>query len=154
MNPLLPNDETWMRMALSLAESAALQGEVPVGALVVCEGLIVSSAFNLRETRQSPTAHAEILAIEQASNSRSSWRLNNATLYVTLEPCMMCLGAAILARIDTIVFGAFDPKGGACGSAFQLHDHPRLNHHPQLRSGVLAEESSQLLKSFFQARRS
>jgi tRNA(adenine34) deaminase len=139
-----------MREALALADMAALSGEVPVGALIVdANGEIVGTGRNRREQVQDPTAHAEILAIREAAEKTGAWRLAGCTLYVTLEPCAMCAGAAVLARIERLVFGASDPKGGFCGSLGDLTRDPRLNHRLEVRGGVLADEAGARLKSFF-----
>ncbi|MEO8277972.1 MAG: tRNA adenosine(34) deaminase TadA [Thermoanaerobaculia bacterium] len=143
-------DEKWMREALALADEAALRGEVPVGALIVAaDGTVVGNGRNRRESDQDPTAHAEIFAIRQAAASLESWRLVGCTLYVTLEPCAMCAGAVVLARIRRLVFGATDPKGGFCGSLGDLVRDPRLNHRLEVTGGVLAEEAGLRLKRFF-----
>lgn len=146
-----------MREALLLARQAAARGEVPVGAVVVTgTGGLVGSGQNRREIDRDPTAHAEMEAIRRAAAKLAAWRLAGCTLYVTLEPCAMCSGAAVLARIERVVYGAADPKGGFCGSPEALGDlvrHPRLNHRLEVRGGVLAEESSALLKGFFAALR-
>lgn len=143
-----------MGKCLALAEQAAAIGEVPVGALVVgSQGQIISEAYNLRETRQNAIAHAELMALEIACQKLSRWRLWDCTLYVTLEPCFMCAGAIILARIPRVVFAAHDPKSGAAGSLANVLDDNRLNHKCEVVSGICAEESSLLLKSFFKIRR-
>lgn len=142
-------DNTYMAIALEEARKAAGMGEVPIGAAVVCEGAVVSRAHNLRETRTDPTAHAELLAIAQASRSLRRWRMSDCTVYVTLEPCPMCAGAMHQARISRLVFGAMDPKAGAVGSLYDLSDDERLNHRFEVTSGVMAEASSALLKEFF-----
>jgi tRNA(adenine34) deaminase len=150
---LSTQDERWMREALALAGQAAALGEVPVGAVIVTgEGELVGSGQNRRELDRDPTAHAEMEAIREAAAKLAAWRLAGCTLYVTLEPCAMCAGAAVLARLQRVVFGASDPKGGFCGSPESLGDlvrHPRLNHRLDVRGGVLGEESSALLKRFF-----
>ncbi len=128
-------------------------GEVPVGAVVVREGRIVSQAFNLRETLHDPTAHAERIALELAGRALGTWRLDGCTLFVTLEPCPMCAGAIILSRIDRVVYGAVDPKAGACESLYQLVSDPRFNHRAQVTAGFLKEECGAILTQFFQARR-
>ncbi|MEO7794461.1 MAG: tRNA adenosine(34) deaminase TadA [Thermoanaerobaculia bacterium] len=143
-------DERWMREALVLAGQAAAMGEVPVGALVVtAEGAVVGTGWNRREQAQDPTAHAEMLAIRDAAAATGAWRLGGCTLYVTLEPCAMCAGAAVLARIERLVFGAADPKGGFCGSLGDLVRDPRLNHRLEVQGGVLADEAGAKLKGFF-----
>ncbi len=146
-------DVDFMRVALVEAKSALMAGEVPVGALLVMEGEIVSRAHNRPIALADPSAHAEILAIREAAARRGNYRLTGATLYVTLEPCLMCTGAIIQARIDRLVFGALDPKGGAVLSLYQVGSERKLNHSFQVRGGVLEEESSGLLKAFFRERR-
>lgn len=141
--------EFYMRKALRQAELAAKHGEVPIGAVLVREGEILSRAYNLRETRQSPTAHAELLAIEKAAKKIGSWRLNHTQLYVTLEPCVMCWGTILLARIPRVYFGAKDPKAGVCGSLLSLHEDRRFNHHPNLVSGILEADCGAILSHFF-----
>jgi len=146
-------DEEYMNMALELAESAAAIGEVPVGAVIVHENQVIARQFNRRECNQNPLAHAELLAIEEASQKLGRWRLQGCTLYVTLEPCIMCAGAIINARVDKVVFGAKDPKGGAVNSLYQLLSDPRLNHRPVVVQGVYEETCSHLLSSFFSSLR-
>lgn len=141
-------DEFYMRMALKQAEQAGIKGEVPVGAVVVSGDRVLSLAHNLRETDYSPVAHAEILAIEQASKQLKSWRLNDCTIYITLEPCPMCAGAIINSRISRVVYGAADEKAGAAGSVINIFDMP-FNHRPAIRPGVLQEECSRLISEFF-----
>jgi tRNA(adenine34) deaminase len=144
----------YMQRALELAAQAEANGDVPVGAVVVnSDGRIVSEAFNRRENRKDATAHAELLAIQQLAGSELSWRLSGYTLVVTLEPCVMCAGAAILARLDRVVFGAHDPKAGAMGSWLSLHDRAELNHKVLLEPGVLGDESASVLREFFKKRR-
>ena len=138
----------YMQRALELAKIAALEDEVPVGAIVVCDGEIIGEGYNRREMDNNALAHAELEAIYAACRTLGCWRLSNCTLYVTLEPCPMCAGAIINARIQTVVFGAFDPKSGACGSVVNLFELP-FNHKPNIVSGVLAEESKELLQAFF-----
>ncbi len=143
-----------MRRALELAAAAAALGEVPVGALVVDDaGTILAEAGNARERTGDPCGHAELLAIRAAAVTRGGWRLDRTTLYVTLEPCAMCAGAILLARIPRVVYGASDPKGGYCGTVGDLSANPRLNHRFGVVAGVLAEESSTLLAAFFAAMR-
>lgn len=142
-------DKLFMNLALREARKAAKRLEVPVGAVIVHEGLVVSRGFNKRETGADPTGHAEMLAIRAASKRLGSWRLSGTTLYVTLEPCLMCMGAIIQARVGRLVFGAFDPKAGACGSLYDLSSDKRLNHRVHVTSGVFDAESEALLKSFF-----
>ena len=146
-------DEEAMREALELARGAAERGEVPVGAVVVHEGRVVGRGANAREGAHDPTAHAELLAIQDAARTLGRWRLSGVTLYVTLEPCAMCAGAMVLARIDRLVYGASDPKAGACGSLLDLSADPRLNHRFPVARGVLGEEAGELLRAFFRARR-
>jgi tRNA(adenine34) deaminase len=147
-------DVAMMRRALELAREASAIGEVPVGAVVVHQGRIVSQAHNLRETLNDPTAHAECLALALAGRSLGRWRLDGCTLYVTLEPCPMCAGAIGLSRIDRLVYGAADPKAGACRSLYRLVDDPRMNHRVRQTPGVLAEECGALLSEFFSTHRS
>ena len=142
-----------MRQALAEAQRAAAMDEVPVGAVIVHERQIIAKAHNQVEMLKDPTAHAEILALTQAANALNQKWLYDTTLYVTLEPCSMCAGALVLARVKRLVFGARDPKTGACGSVLQITDHPQLNHRLAIHSGVLEEECSRLLKDFFDAKR-
>lgn len=141
-------DEYFMSLALEQAKKAFELDEVPVGAIIVQNDVVIASGYNLRETKKRAVAHAELLAIEQACEQLGGWRLPNCTLYVTLEPCPMCAGAIINARIDRVVFGAFDYKAGSCGSVINLFEL-EYNHKPQLETGVLQEQCSQLLKDFF-----
>ncbi|HOP40585.1 MAG TPA: tRNA adenosine(34) deaminase TadA [Geobacteraceae bacterium] len=143
------DDHYWMGLAIREANKAAARGEVPIGAVVVRDGVVLGRGYNLREKSLDPTSHAEMTAIRRASKKARSWRLLGATLYVTLEPCPMCMGAIILARLDRIVFGCHDPKAGAAGSLYDLSDDPRLNHRVELSAGVRTEECSELLRSFF-----
>jgi tRNA(adenine34) deaminase len=142
-----------MRLALREAERAAEAGEVPVGAVVFSGDELVAKAHNQRETLQDPTAHAEMLAITQAAGALESWRLEGCTLYVTLEPCAMCAGAIVLARIDRLVYGAPDPKAGACGGALTVIPHESLNHRPDVTGGVLGPACGEVLRQFFRSRR-
>ncbi len=142
-----------MRLALREAERALDHDDVPVGAVVVRDGEVVGAGHNERELRADPTAHAEMIAIRQAAATLRSWRVLDAVVYVTLEPCAMCAGALVLARVPRIVYGARDPKAGAAGSVLDLMDVPQLNHRPQCQGGLLAEESSALLRTFFADRR-
>jgi tRNA(adenine34) deaminase len=142
-------DEQWMRVALEEAAKATAIGEIPIGAVIVRDGEILTKAHNYRELWQDPTAHAEIVAIRAAASALGSWRLTDTTLYVTVEPCAMCMGALILARIPRLVFGTRDPKAGACGSVFDLSTESRLNHHVLVMGGVLEEECQVLLQHFF-----
>ena len=148
----MKNDEIFMREALSLARSAAELGEIPVGAVVVREGEIIGRGHNLRQTRASATAHAEVLAIEEACSAVGSWRLSGCTLYVTLEPCPMCAGALVNSRIDRVVFGCRDALAGACGSVINLGAYP-FNHSFELTGGVLDREAAELLSEFFKEKR-
>jgi len=145
--------EGWMRQALDLAREAGARGEVPVGAVAVFEDRIVGRGANAREAARDPTAHAELLAIQEAARALGRWRLGGVTLVVTLEPCAMCAGAMVLARIDRLVYAADDPKAGAAGSLMDLSGDPRLNHRFPVERGVLADEAGELLKAFFRARR-
>ena len=142
-----------MAAALDEARAAALAGEVPVGAVVVRDGAIIARAANRTVRDQDPTAHAESIAVREAARAMGSWRLAGCTLYVTLEPCAMCAGALVLARVDRVVFGAWDDKAGMAGSVGDLLRHPRLNHRADVLGGVAAEESSALLRAFFTTRR-
>jgi tRNA(adenine34) deaminase len=146
-------DERHMRLALGEAELARAHDDVPIGAVVIRDGEVLARAHNERELRQDPSAHAEILALRRAAELVGSWRVLDAELYVTLEPCAMCAGAIVLARVPRVVFGATDPKAGACGSVLDVLDQPMLNHRPEVAGGVLAAESATLLRSFFAARR-
>jgi tRNA(adenine34) deaminase len=146
------DDEDYMRRALQLAAQAGAEGDVPVGAVLV-SGDLVLDAKNEKETRPDPTAHAEILVLREASERLRAWRLGEATLYVTKEPCVMCAGAMVAARIKRLVYGARDPKGGADGGAFDILRSPRANHRLDVRSGVLEEEAADLLRRFFEERR-
>jgi tRNA(adenine34) deaminase len=148
-----PRDEYFMRLALREAARALEHDDVPIGALVVRDGEVIGSGHNEREVRADPTAHAEMIALREAARAIGSWRVLEAVLYVTLEPCAMCAGAIVLARVPRVVFGATDPKAGAAGSVFDILDEPRLNHRPQVAAGLLAEESADLLRSFFEPRR-
>ena len=142
-----------MQEALSLAREAATDGDVPVGAVIVREKAVIARASNRTVRDQDPTGHAEILAIREASRVVGDWRLSGCTLFVTLEPCAMCAGAIVLARLDRVVFGAFDDKAGMAGSVGDLLRHPRLNHRPQVQANVLAAETGMLLSEFFRRRR-
>ena len=150
---LIRSDEDGMRAALREAEAAARADEVPVGCVIVHDAMVIGRGRNQVEELQDATAHAEIVAIGAASNALKSWRLSECTLYVTLEPCSMCAGAIVLARIDRLVYGARDPKAGACGSVLDVIHEPRLNHRVQVDEGVLAGECSALLKEFFARKR-
>ena len=142
-----------MREALRLAQAALADDEVPVGCVIVHEGRAVGRAHNQRERLRDPTAHAEMIAITQAAEALDSWRLGGCTLYVTLEPCAMCAGGMVLARIDRLVYGAADPKAGAVESVFRLLDEPRLNHRVRVTGGVMAEACGAVLSEFFRSRR-
>jgi tRNA(adenine34) deaminase len=143
----------FMQIALEEAEQAMREDEVPIGAMIVHEGRVIARAHNQREHLHDPTAHAEMIAITQAAESLGSWRLDGCTLYVTLEPCPMCAGAIVQARIPLVVYGATDPKAGAVESLFRLLDDSRLNHRCETISGVMAEPCGQILSRFFQAQR-
>jgi tRNA(adenine34) deaminase len=149
----LGRDARLMGMALERAREAERHGDVPIGAVIAREGEILAAAGNERELRGDPTAHAEILAIRAASEALGGWRLPETTLYVTLEPCAMCAGAVVLARIPAVVFGAPDPKAGAAGSVLDVLGEPALNHRPAVRGGVLGEDCAALLRDFFDSRR-
>jgi len=146
---MLDEHSRYMQYALREAEAAYDAGEVPVGCVIVHEGEIIGKAHNQRETLQDPTAHAEILAITQAAARLRSWRLENTRMYVTLEPCAMCAGAIVLARIPEVFYGADDPKAGCSGSLMNLLDDPRLNHRPRLHPGLMAEPCGLILSDFF-----
>ncbi len=150
---LILDDERGMRAALQQAERSGERDEVPVGCVIVHDGFVIGRGHNQTEGLQDATAHAEILAIGAASNTLGSWRLNECTMYVTLEPCAMCAGAIILARMGRLVFGAHDPKAGACGSVLDVIHEPRLNHRVPVTSGVLAGECGAILREFFQRKR-
>ncbi|MGP3610774.1 tRNA adenosine(34) deaminase TadA [Anoxybacteroides rupiense] len=143
------NDEYYMQLAIEEAKKAEKIGEVPIGAIIVKNGEIIASAHNLRETEQRAIAHAEILAIDQACEAMGSWRLEDATLYVTLEPCAMCAGAIVLSRIKRVVFGASDPKGGCAGTLMNLLQESRFNHQTEVVGGVRQEECGRILSDFF-----
>jgi tRNA(adenine34) deaminase len=151
--PLPSDDEAAMRMALAEAAKAPAHGDVPVGAVVVVDDIVVASRHNERELRGDPTAHAEILALRDAASRLGSWRLDRATVVVTLEPCPMCAGALIVGRVGRLVFGATDLRAGACGSLYQLCSDPRLNHELPVTSGVLSAQAGELLVRFFADRR-
>jgi len=142
-----------MARALELAQMASTHDDVPVGCVVVVDGRIVAEGENRREIDHDPTAHAEVVALRRAAHELGRWRLDDATVYVTLEPCVMCAGALLNARVARVVFGAYDEKAGACGSRYNVLQDPRLLHEPSLLGGVCAEEASQLLTEFFAARR-
>lgn len=142
-----------MRLALREAERALEHEDVPVGCVIVLEGEVIAAARNERELREDPTAHAEILALREAAKHVGRWRLDGCALYVTLEPCAMCAGAVVLARLPRVAFGATDPKTGAAGSVFDVLAEPRLNHRPEVAGGLLADESADILRAFFASRR-
>jgi tRNA(adenine34) deaminase len=146
-------DATWMAEALAEARKAAAEGEVPIGAVVVHDSRVVGRGRNAREGRRDPTAHAEVLALQEAARSLGRWRLSGATVYATLEPCPMCAGALVNARVDRLVYAVPDPKAGAAGTLFDVPRDPRLNHRVEVASGVLAAECGELLSSFFRSRR-
>jgi tRNA(adenine34) deaminase len=147
-------DEQYMKIAIDQARIAEENGDVPIGAVIVHSHQIIAKACNQREQLQDPTAHAEIIALTQAAAALENWHLNDCTIYVTLEPCCMCAGALVLARIDRLVYGCDDPKTGAVKTLYNIPQDPRLNHRVEVTSGVLANECAQLLKSFFLLRRS
>ena len=142
-----------MRLALREAALAAEHEDVPIGAVVVRDGEVIGTGHNERELRGDPTAHAEMLALREAAARTDGWRILESVIYVTLEPCAMCAGAIVLARVPRVVFGALDPKAGAAGSVLDVLDTPQLNHRPQVQSGLLGEECAQLLRAFFATRR-
>jgi tRNA(adenine34) deaminase len=151
---IMPKDQhtqdlTFMRMALEEAARAPTVGEVPIAAVIVRDNHILSQTHNYRELWQDPTAHAEIIAIRAAAAALGTWRLTDTTLYVTVEPCSMCIGAIILARVSRVVFGAWDQKGGACGSVFNIPAEPRLNHQVLVTGGILDQECQSLVQTFF-----
>lgn len=148
-----PDDERWMSVALAEARAAALAGEVPVGAVIVHEGVDIARSGNRTVRDHDPTAHAESLVVRAAAASLGTWRLSGCTLYVTLEPCAMCAGAIVLARLDRVVFGAWDERAGMAGSVADILRHPRLNHRPQVLAGVCRQECAEVLTEFFRAKR-
>ena len=147
------NHETWMRQALAQAAEAQAAGEVPIGAVVVSNDQVIARGHNLKETLQDPTAHAEIIAIREAASKQHSWRLEDADLYVTVEPCPMCMGAMLQARVHRVIFGVFDPKAGAAGSVVDLSMCKQFNHTIEVIDGVMEKECRQLMQDFFQHRR-
>jgi len=149
----MADDARWMTAALERARLAERAGDVPIGAVIVREGAVLAEAENRTERAQDPTAHAEVLAIRAAAAAIGSWRLTGCTLYVTLEPCAMCAGAIVLARLDRLVFGAWDPKAGMVGSLGDIVRHARLNHRAQVLGGVSEDECAALLRAFFGSRR-
>jgi tRNA(adenine34) deaminase len=148
-----PRDDYFMRLAVREAERALEHDDVPIGAVLVSDGELVAAAHNERELRQDPTAHAEIVALRAAARAAGTWRLLDTALYVTLEPCAMCAGAIVLARVARVVYGASDPKAGACGSVLDVLGEPRLNHRPDVAGGLLAAECGEMLSVFFASRR-
>ena len=148
-----PRDEYFMRMALREAERAPEHDDVPVGCVVAREGEMIAAARNERELRGDPTAHAEILALREAAKAAGGWRLGGAVMYVTLEPCAMCAGAIVLARVTRVIYATTDPKAGAAGSVLDVLGERRLNHRPEVAGGLLAEEAADLLRAFFASRR-
>jgi tRNA(adenine34) deaminase len=147
------SDERLMATALAAAEAAVAHDDVPIGAVVAREGEVLTAAGNERELRGDPTAHAEVLAIGEAARKLGGWRLSGCEIYITLEPCAMCAGAIVLARLDRVVYGAADPKAGAAGSVLDVLGEPRLNHRPQVEAGLMADRSAALLRQFFTPRR-
>lgn len=146
-------DSRFMQMAIRQAQIAQENGDVPIGCVIVHQNQVIAKGYNQREMLNDPTAHAEMIALTQAAESVGSWRLNGCSVYVTLEPCPMCAGALVLARVDRLIFGCFDPKAGACGSLYNIVDDKRLNHRIPTVSGVLEQNCSQLLSDFFAQRR-
>ena len=153
MTVFFPRDEYFMRLALREAERAPGHGDVPVGCVIAHAGEVIAATTNERELRGDPTAHTEVLALREAARVVGGWRLDDCAVYVTLEPCAMCAGALVLARVPRVVFGATDPKAGAAGSVLDVLAEPRLNHRPLVAGGLLAEESAELLRAFFAERR-
>jgi tRNA(adenine34) deaminase len=151
--PFFPRDEYFMRLAIREAQAALEHDDVPIGAVVVRDGEVAGTGHNERELRQDPTAHAEVLALREASRALGSWRLLGCVLYVTLEPCAMCAGAIVLGRVPRVVYGTTDPKAGAAGSVLDVLAEPRLNHRPAVAGGLLAQECADLLRAFFSSRR-
>ncbi|MFT4050041.1 MAG: tRNA adenosine(34) deaminase TadA [Solirubrobacterales bacterium] len=147
------DDVRFMQLAIEQAQAAPAHEDVPIGAVVVLNGEVIAASRNERELLQDPTAHAEVLALRRASEAVGSWRVLGATLYVTLEPCAMCAGAIVLSRIPRVVFGASDPKAGACGSVLDVTGEERFNHRPEVVGGLLGEDCGALLRAFFAARR-
>lgn len=148
-----PRDDYFMRLALREAERALEHEDVPIGAVLVRDGEVLAAAHNERELRRDPTAHAEMIVLREAARQLGSWRVLDSVLYVTLEPCAMCAGAIVLARVPRVVFAAADPKAGACGSVLDVLGEPRLNHRPAVAGGLLAREGGELLSAFFASRR-
>ena len=147
------DDERFMRLAIAEAERALAHDDVPIGAVVVHDGAVIGAGHNERELRQDPTAHAEAIALRAAAAALGSWRVLDSTLYVTLEPCAMCAGAIVLARVPRVVYGTTDPKAGAAGTVLDVLAEPRLNHRPEVAAGLLAGECADLLTGFFGSRR-
>ncbi len=147
--PITDDDRKWMRLALEEAERALVSSDVPIGAIAVQRGEIIGRGYNRREADHDPTAHAEMIAMREAAAALNRWRLDKVTLYCTLEPCAMCAGAMVLARLPRLVYGATDPKAGAAGSVFDLTRHHRLNHRVQVEGGLYAEQSAKLIREFF-----
>jgi tRNA(adenine34) deaminase len=153
VTPFFPRDEYFMKLALREAGRAIEHDDVPVGCVIAHEGEVLAAAPNERELRDDPTAHCEVLALREAARRLGTWRLTSTVLYVTLEPCAMCAGAIVLARVPRVVYGAADPKAGAAGSVLDVLGEPRLNHRPEVAGGLLAEDSAGLLREFFLTRR-
>jgi tRNA(adenine34) deaminase len=151
--PFFPRDEYFMRLALREAERAASHDDVPIGCVIAHDGEVLAAAGNERELRDDPTAHAEVLAMREAGRALGTWRLTGTVMYVTLEPCAMCAGAIVLGRVPRVVYGAEDPKAGAAGSVFDILAEERLNHRPEVASGLRAQDSADLLRNFFALRR-
>jgi len=149
----IKEDDQYMRIAIEQAKIAEENGDIPIGVVIVYKNQIIAKAYNQREQLKDPTAHAEIIALTQAAAAMESWHLNGCTIYVTLEPCPMCAGALVLARVDRLVYGCDDPKAGACKSLYNIVQDERLNHRLEVSCGVLREECSRLLQNFFQQRR-
>jgi tRNA(adenine34) deaminase len=148
-----PRDEYFMRLALREAARALEHDDVPIGAVVVKDGEVIGVGHNERELREDPTAHAELIALREAARALGTWRVLESVMYITLEPCAMCAGAIVLARVPRVVFGAADPKAGAAGSVLDVFNVPQLNHSPQVQSGLLAEDCADVLRAFFAPRR-
>ena len=153
MNKNINDDKKYMELAFSEAKKALAKKEVPIGAIIIKDNKIIGRGHNLKEKRQDPTAHAEIVAIKDAASNLNSWRLDNCEIFVTLEPCPMCVGAMLQARIKRLVFAAYDPKGGAAGSLYNLANDHRFNHSIEIKGGVMKKKSSNMLKNFFKSLR-
>ena len=151
--PVTTTDHQFMACALAQARQASTEEEVPVGAVVVYQGQVIGTGRNTKEQQRDPTAHAEMIAVREAAHNLNRWRLENCTVYVTLEPCPMCVGAMLSARVERLVFGCADPKSGAAVSLYRLADDPRLNHRMLVEGGLMADEGARLLQEFFQRRR-